>query len=97
PDLFLRGVSGNVATLGLQELEAQGHIEKAGSNWQLTQSGAELAKTQAHNVLLWDIYRQYNAELDLPLIAEDRQRDIRELLSNDVIETLENKLAEVVA
>lgn len=94
PESFLAGVSGNVYQVGLQQLERDGYVRKVGSNWQLTKSGAEVASRQYHNALLWDVYRQFNEELDLPLIAEDRQRDIRTLLSESAVTKLEQKLEE---
>ena len=94
PESFLAGVSGNVYQMGLKQLEQDGYVQKIGADWQLTKSGAEVASRQYQNVLLWDIYRQFNEELGLPLIAEDRQRDIRTLLSESAVAKLEQKLEE---
>ncbi|MFK7800864.1 MAG: metal ABC transporter permease [Anaerolineae bacterium] len=94
PESFLAGVSGNVVKIGLQQLLRDGHVQQKGDDWQLTQTGAEFASRQYHNVLLWDIYRQYNETLDLPLIAEDRHQDIRSLLSESAVAKLEQKLEE---
>lgn len=94
PESFLAGVSGNVVKIGLQQLLRDGHVQQKGNDWQLTQTGAEFASRQYHNVLLWDIYRQYNETLDLPLIAEDRHQDIRSLLSESAVAKLEQKLEE---
>lgn len=92
PETFLMGVSGNVAKLGLAQLESQGYVQPIGQSWQLTPEGITLASSRAQSSLLWDIYRQYNEELDLPLIAEDRQQDIRQLLPDDAVVKLEQKL-----
>jgi manganese/zinc/iron transport system permease protein len=96
PEEFLSGLSGNVAKIGLQQLKSQGNVLRVNGGWQLTAIGAEIASQNAHNVLLWDIYRQYNEALGLPLIAEDRQQDIRELLPETSIIELEQKLEENV-
>jgi manganese/zinc/iron transport system permease protein len=97
PETFLSGVSGNVVKLGLQQLLHKGYVQQQGSDWQLTPAGAEVASRQNHNALLWDIYRQYNEQLDLPLIAEDRQRDIRTVLPETAVSKLEQKLEEQVS
>lgn len=94
PESFLAGVSGNVVKIGLEQLLKDGYVQKQGNGWQLTSTGAEVASRQYHNALLWDVYRQYNETLDLPLIAEDRQQDIRTLLSEKAVAKLEQKLEE---
>lgn len=94
PESFLAGVSGNVVKIGLQQLLRDGYIQQHGTDWKLTPTGAEVASRQYHNALLWDVYRQYNESLDLPLIAEDRQQDIRTLLSESAVAKLEQKLEE---
>lgn len=96
PHTFLTGVSGSAATLGLQRLLDKGYVQQQDDHWQLTAVGAEVAMRQYHNALLWDVYRQYNESLGLPLIAEDRQRDIRQLLPQSAIEKLEQQLEENV-
>lgn len=96
PHSFLTGVSGNVAELGLQQLLNQGYVQKRGDHWQLTPTGAEVASHQFQNALLWDVYRQYNELLNLPLIAEDRRQDIRTLLPETAVQKLEEKLEESV-
>ena len=97
PEKFLSGVSGNVVKLGLEQLLRDGHVQQQGNDWQLTPVGAEVASRQYHNVMLWDIYRQYNEMLNLPLIAEDRRRDIRTLLPETAVTKLEQKLEEQVS
>ena len=44
--------------------------------------------------LLGDLYRQYNELLNLPLIAENRQQDIRQLLPETAVAKLEQILEE---
>jgi manganese/zinc/iron transport system permease protein len=94
PEAFLRGLSGSVASTGLNQLIEKGHVQNMNGGWQLTPTGAAIASQQAQNVLLWDGYRQFNEVLDLPLIAEDRQQDIRKLLPPEAIEKLERQLEE---
>ena len=97
PDSFLAGVSGNVAKLGLAQLVSEGYVTEQNGHWQLTPAGAEVASRQYQNALLWDVYRQYNEQLDLPLIAEDRHQDIRTLLPDTAVAKLEQKLEEQVS
>ena len=96
PRSFLEGVSGSVAKAGLQQLENQGRVKRTPGGWQLTKSGIDLACHQSQNALLWDVYRQFNEALDLPLIAEDRQQDIRKMLPVSAVKKLELKLEENV-
>ena len=96
PQTFLHGVSGNVATIGLEQLLSRGYVQKQGEGWQLTPTGAAVASHNAENALLWDVYRQFNEEFDLPLIAEDRQQDIRKLLPESAVLKLEQKLEETL-
>jgi len=94
PESFLLGVSGgHAARLGLRRLRSQGYVQPVGDKWQLTPSGVAFASHSAQNVLLWDIYRQYGDELGLPLVAEDRQQNIRRLLPDEAVARLEEKLA----
>ena len=94
PESFLTGVSGNAFKIGLQQLSREGLVQQQGSDWQLTAAGAAKASHQHQNALLWDVYRLYNEELELPLIAEDRQQDIRSLLPDTAVAKLELKLEE---
>jgi manganese/zinc/iron transport system permease protein len=94
PEAFLLGVNGRAARPGLQQLYSQGYVQPVEPDkWQLTSAGIAAASHSVQNVLLWDIYRQYNDELGLPLIAEDRQQNIRQLLSEEAVDRLEEKLA----
>lgn len=94
PHKFLLGVSGSSAKMGLQQLHRQGYAQPVGDKWQLTEAGKATASHQAQNALLWDVYRQYNEVLNLPLIAENRQEDIRELLPETAVAKLEQILEE---
>ncbi len=92
PDNLILGVGRSGAALGLSQLEDRGLIVHKGDNWVLTRHGIELATQDAHNQQLWDIYRVYGDELDLPLIMEDRQQPIEDILPSDAVIRLENKL-----
>lgn len=96
PQKFLFGVSGSSAKMGLKQLLRQGYVQPDGDKWQLTEAGKAVASHQAQNVLLWDVYRQYNEVLNLPLIAENRQQDIRQLLPETAVAKLEQILEEAV-
>lgn len=97
PESFLTGVSGASARVGIKQLSNAGHITKTGDGWQLTPAGIEVAEQRVHNLQLWDLYRQYGDELDLPLIAEDRQQEIQAVLPDQAVEKLEQKLKGVTA
>lgn len=92
PAAFILGVGGASAQIGLKQLEKRGYIRHEADTWVLTPSGVQAAEQDAHNQALWDTYRAYGGELHLPLIAEDRQRDIHELLPGEGVERLEHRL-----
>ena len=92
PDDFLRGIDDRGAALGLRQLKSAGRVEFGDGGWQLTQSGVALAEEALHNLRLWELYRLYADELALPMLQEDRQRDIRERLPADAIAALESRL-----
>ena len=76
PDAFIRGVRGSAAESGLRQLRQAGHVSAGRNEWRLTESGIALARHDRRNLRLWDAYRLYADELGLPLVPEDRQRDI---------------------
>jgi len=92
PEDILIGVGGSSAQLGLKQLERRGYVNAQAGKWVLTAQGAEAAANDAHNQQLWDAYRVYGDELDLPLINEDRQRSIDEVLSDEAVVRLEHQL-----
>lgn len=92
PDSFIRGIGNNSVLLGLNQLLQDGHADNQQDEWRLTKTGVKLAQHDAHNQKLWDAYRVYSDELGLPLIREDRQVDIHDVLPSDAIEQLERKL-----
>ena len=92
PDDFLRGIDDRRAALGLRQLKSARQVEFRDGGWRLTGSGIELAQQALHNLRLWELYRLHADELALPMLQEDRQRDIRELLPGDAIEALESRL-----
>ena len=91
PDNFVRGTGDQSAALGLRQLQQAGFVEPSAGGWRLTASGIELARRQAHNQKLWEMYRLYSDELGLSLLQEDRHLDIGSVLPADVIAQLEAK------
>lgn len=89
PSGFIVGLRGE---LGLRQLERRGWVQCVDRHWVLTPQGIEAAAEDAHNQQLWEVYREYGDELELPMIREDRQRDIHEVLPRPAIEALERKL-----
>ena len=94
PDSFIRGVGDRSAELGLRELQGDGRVRLGKAGWQLSESGVKLARRDRYNQRLWELYRLYAHELDLPMVAEDREREIASLLPADAVAKLEAKLAE---
>jgi manganese/zinc/iron transport system permease protein len=92
PDAFIRGIGGAMIDTGLDQLQRRGHIRRADDAWMLTAPGITLAEHDRHNQQLWNIYREYGDELGLPVVAEDRQRDIETILPGQAVEQLERKL-----
>ncbi|MFW5696498.1 MAG: metal ABC transporter permease [Phototrophicaceae bacterium] len=97
PAALIIGVGGPGAQIGLRQLERRGYIASEGDAVLLTAQGVNVAERDAYNQQLWDAYREYSDELRLPLIAEDRQRDISEMLPGPAVEKLERKLRGMVA
>ncbi|GAB4519240.1 MAG: hypothetical protein OHK0046_27790 [Anaerolineae bacterium] len=97
PAAFILGIGSANVKVGLRQLEKANYIRRAGDAWVLTVRGAELAADDAHNQQLWDIYREYGDELQLPLIMEDRQQDIHSVLPEPAVRLLEHKLKGVMA
>lgn len=96
PEQIILGVHGSNAQLGLDQLERQGYIQRQQAAWVLTESGTDMALKDAHNQQLWDAYRIYGHELDLPIILEDRQKPIKDVLPPEAITRLQDKLERVV-
>ena len=92
PETFLFGVRGATAKLGLQQLQASGQAQRRDGAWILTPAGIEAAVQDDRNHQLWAVYRQYSDELALPLVAEDRQQDITNILPAAAVAQLEYKL-----
>ncbi len=97
PHNFIMGIGSANAEVGLRQLEKRGYIQRDGHAWVLTTVGAEVAAEDAHNQQLWEVYREYGDELQLPLVMEDRQKDIHEVLPEPAIQKLERKLQGMVA
>ena len=92
PETFLFGVRGATAKLGLQQLQASGQAKRRDGAWILTPAGIEAAVQDDRNHQLWAVYRQYSDELALPVVAEDRQQDITNVLSPEAVAQLERHL-----
>ena len=92
PETFLFGVRGATAKLGLQQLQASGQAQRRDGAWILTPAGIEAAVQDDRNHQLWAVYRQYSDELALPLVAEDRQQDITNVLPPEAVAQLERHL-----
>ena len=92
PETFLFGVRGATAKLGLQQLQASGQAQRRDGAWILTPAGIEAAVQDDRNHQLWAVYRQYSDELALPVVAEDRQQDITNLLPPEAVAQLERQL-----
>ena len=92
PETFLFGVRGATAKLGLQQLQASGQAQRRDGAWILTPAGIEAAVQDDRNHQLWAVYRQYSDELALPVVAEDRQQDITNLLPPEAVAKLERQL-----
>lgn len=90
PHTFIVGI-GN-SKLGLSQLEKQGLVKQQDDNWVLTEQGVSAARQDVHNQQLWEIYRMYGDELDLPLVNEDRQKPIEDVLPDEAVVRLEHKL-----
>lgn len=97
PASWITGVGGASAEIGLKQLVRRGYVARAGDAWVLTAEGAQVALQDAHNQQLWDVYRAFSDELHLPLISEDRLKDIHEMLPPPDVEKLERKLKGMVA
>ena len=94
PDAFIRGLRAHGVDAGLRQLRGAGHITESAAGWHLTQSGIERARRDQLNQRLWDLYRLHGHELNLPVIQEDRQRDIEALLPQSALERLLRELPE---
>lgn len=85
-------VRGEVAKVGIHELEGNGYITKNNGAWYLTEKGIESAKADARNQALWQLYRRRGAALNLPIVPENREQDIEEVLPRDALTRLEDLL-----
>jgi manganese/zinc/iron transport system permease protein len=94
PAAFIRGIGGPGVRAALDQLARQRLIQPGQGTWILTEAGVAAARRDQHNQRLWDAYREYGDQLALPVIAEDRGRDIREVLPAAGIAALEDRLEE---
>ena len=97
PEAFLIGLRGTSGRRSLRRLLAQGFMRKiedseSGVRWFLTASGREVARDDARNQHLWDLYRSLATQLGLPVVVEERERDIRAVLPPAAVQDLERYL-----
>jgi manganese/zinc/iron transport system permease protein len=92
PASFISGIGGGSAPLGLAQLEKRGFVTRQSDQWLLTSNGASAGAEDVYNQQLWDTYREFSDELSLPVIPEDRQKSIRDVLPGNAITVLERKL-----
>lgn len=92
PDRFIRGLERSYALLGLNQLEQEGYVKHRNDGWVLTPSGIERAQSDARNQALWNMYREFADELNLPIVMENRQLDIYDVLPESAITRLQQKL-----
>lgn len=85
---FVVGVIGPTARRGLRQLERQQELKRQGDGLCLTEKGVRLGKEDRESLRLWDLYRQYSDQLNHPLVAEERHRNIGEVLPPDLIDQL---------
>ena len=97
PHGFVVGVRGRRGRRALDRLLRDGLLirveTQAGTEWYLSDAGRELGSRDARNQQLWDLYREMRSYLQLPLVTEQRDRDIRAVLPAEAARTLENFLA----
>lgn len=89
-EAFLRGLRGKGAQQALKQLQKKGLVQLQGERWTLTASGVQQAQQDAHNQTLWELYRSYGEEMQLPSVPENRQQDIHRLLPAEAVARLEN-------
>ena len=86
PQGTLVAVRGNLARTGLRQLEQDGFVRSGNHNtWQLTEAGIAEATSDETNQALWDLYRRFGEDLNLPHLTEDRRQDLQALLSTEQI------------
>lgn len=106
PQTFILGVRHRSGRRALRKLLSRGYLRRVeeGSpvgpeetegprvHWYLTRRGFRVAREDARNQRLWDLYRELQEELGLPLVPEERERDIRAALPAQSVEALEEFL-----
>jgi hypothetical protein len=89
PEGMLVGLRGNIARYGLQQLQETGLVANLDNHWSLTEAGLKKASGDMRNRELWEAYRLYHDDLQLPLIPEDRTKSIDSLLPASIVAKLE--------
>lgn len=97
PQAFMQGLGG-ATSLGLAQLQRMNWVEQhEPAAWMLTPAGIQAAEQDVRNLRLWDAYRLHHDVLDLPSVAENRQRPITDYLPASDITRLEAFLIETPA
>jgi manganese/zinc/iron transport system permease protein len=90
---MLEALRGSLARVGLQQLNQAGLVHQTTpDHWALTDTGLAAAQQDARNLQLWDLYRQYGADLHLPVVPEDHQQPIEAMLDAEDVAQLESLL-----
>lgn len=93
PTGMLVALRGSVVQQALRQLASDGVITASGpESWMLTPQGIALAEQDVHNQQLWNLYRIHSENLNLPVVHEDHQRPIRDLLPAQAVDQLERLL-----
>lgn len=93
PEGMLTSLHGGIAKHAFKELAAQNLLEKQADGWRLTTAGVKQAERYEHNRQLWKLYRLHRDDLNTQNIHEDFRQDIRQVLPQEVIRSLEQMLA----
>jgi manganese/zinc/iron transport system permease protein len=99
PESFLLGVRHRSGRRALRHLLSKRLLRRVedggtGKQWYLTEAGLRVAREDAINQRLWDLYRTLREGLGLPTVEEERERDIRALLPVEAVEALKEFLGE---
>jgi manganese/zinc/iron transport system permease protein len=95
PGGMLTALRGAAARLGLRQLVQTGLVKKMGADgWSLTDVGLAAAREDARNQQLWDLYRQYAEDLQLPSVPENHQQPIEQVLPPEHVRRLEGLLVD---
>ena len=92
PTGYLDTLRGTGSHIGLKKLKRQNLLAESKDGWILTKDGLAQAENDILNQRLWQMYRLYGHDLQLPIIPDNPRVDIRSLLPDDAINQLELKM-----